>query len=133
MAIDLDRLRANLLTSGLQKKDQPLFQVINQLIQAFKDLKILVDSGGLGGSSALALLGYLTADDEIANLPNSKELVAGTNINFDDSVANKRIINVEDNETHFDGYWTPLTDGDLDETELIFAAGDAVMMWVPTP
>ena len=31
------------------------------------------------------------------------------------------------------GYWSPLTDGDVDETELIFADGDAIMVWVPTP
>lgn len=31
------------------------------------------------------------------------------------------------------GYWSPLTDGDPDETELIFADGDAIMVWVPTP
>lgn len=31
------------------------------------------------------------------------------------------------------GYWAPLTDGDLVETDLIFASGEAVMVWVPTP
>lgn len=36
-------------------------------------------------------------------------------------------------ETHEDGYWSPLTDGDEDETELIFADGEAIMVWVPTP
>ncbi len=36
-------------------------------------------------------------------------------------------------ETHEDGYWSPLTDGEVDQTELIFADGEAIMMWVPTP
>lgn len=31
------------------------------------------------------------------------------------------------------GYWAPLTDGDVVETDLIFASGEAVMVWVPTP
>jgi len=32
----LDRLKAQLLTSGLQEKNQPLFQVINQLIDTMR-------------------------------------------------------------------------------------------------
>lgn len=37
-------------------------------------------------------------------------------------------------ETHEDGYWTPLTDGDTTQPELIFDSnGDAIMMWVATP
>lgn len=36
-------------------------------------------------------------------------------------------------ETHNDGYWSPLTNGDPDNPELIFADGDAIMGWVPTP
>lgn len=32
----LDRLKAQLLTSGLSQKDQPLFQIINQLIDALR-------------------------------------------------------------------------------------------------
>jgi len=31
------------------------------------------------------------------------------------------------------GYWTPLTDGDLDETNLIFANGECIAVFVPTP
>lgn len=31
------------------------------------------------------------------------------------------------------GYWTPITDGDEDETDLIFADGEAIMAWVATP
>ncbi len=33
--------------------------------------------------------------------------------------------------TEVDGYWTPLTDGDLDETDLIFSNGDAIMVFIP--
>lgn len=31
------------------------------------------------------------------------------------------------------GYWTPLTDGDIDEAHLIFANGEAIAVFVPTP
>ncbi len=29
------------------------------------------------------------------------------------------------------GYWVPLTDGDVDETDLIFALGQPIMVFVP--
>lgn len=31
------------------------------------------------------------------------------------------------------GYWTVLTDGDLTDPQLIFAGGDAIAVFVPTP
>jgi hypothetical protein len=31
------------------------------------------------------------------------------------------------------GYWTVLTDGDPDETDLIFANGEAIALFVPLP
>lgn len=31
------------------------------------------------------------------------------------------------------GYWAPLTDGNIIETDLVFANGDAIMVFVPTP
>lgn len=103
MPIDLDRLKANLLTSGLHRKDQPLFQVINQLIEAFKNLITLVNAGGgSGGAGGSALLQYLTSDDETGSLPNSRELLAGIGISFDDSVANERTINATGDGESFD-------------------------------
>lgn len=67
-------------------------------------------------------LDYLTHSDETADLPNSRRLVAGTAISFDDSVAGQRIINADA------GLWEPLTDGDEDQPELIFAGGDVIMV-----
>lgn len=31
------------------------------------------------------------------------------------------------------GYYAPVTDGDLTETELIYASGEVLMAWVPVP
>jgi hypothetical protein len=31
------------------------------------------------------------------------------------------------------GYWAPLTDGDVDATEFIFAGGECIMVWIDTP
>lgn len=38
----LDRLKTNLLTSGLQNRDNPLYQVINQLIDYIKQMNLVV-------------------------------------------------------------------------------------------
>lgn len=38
---------------------------------------------------------YITTDDEVLNLPNSVQLLAGLNVTFDDTVPNKRTINVD--------------------------------------
>ena len=80
-------------------------------------------------SSGLADLDFLTFSDESADLPNSRQLLAGTFVTFDDSVANQRTVNVTGAEAQ--GYWSPLTNGDPVTPELVFADGDAIMTWVP--
>lgn len=52
-----------------------------------------IEGGGvIGGDDAPATETYLTSSDESVALPNSRDLIAGTNISFDDSVANQRTI-----------------------------------------
>ena len=75
-AASIDRLKAQLLTSGLSQKDQPLFQVINQLIDAVRSSLFGVEalnnssSSGGGGSSTiinntiLSGLGFGISDGE---------------------------------------------------------------------
>jgi len=92
---DLDRLKANLLTSGLQNKDSALYQVINQLIDATKQLQaniitqIITISSGSGFNG---IQSFLTINAE-GGLPNSRKLVAGSNITFDLTVPGQLIIN----------------------------------------
>jgi flagellar hook-basal body complex protein FliE len=77
-----------------------------------------------------------TKFDDRLILPNSIQLLAGLNITFDDSVAGKRTISATGGGSgggSEDGYWTPLTDGNVDETQLIFAAGECIAVFVPTP
>lgn len=127
---DLDRLQAILVNSGIQKTNNALFQVITQLIKAAKQLQdslnadISVASGGL---AALILLEFLTASDESVELPNSRQLLAGDNVAFDDTVANARTIDVTVTERE----WSVMTDGDLIKPELIFAGGDVIMLHIP--
>ncbi len=51
----------------------------------------IIDTGGGGAPDTLS---YLTENDETADLPNSRMVLAGTGISFDDSVAGERTINV---------------------------------------
>lgn len=132
--IDLDRLKANLLTSGIQQKNSALYQVINQLIIALRDLR--AETVGLNSSSSETSLinslieaTYLTDSDESSFLINSRQLLAGTGILFDDSIAGERTINVSPSGA---GYWAPLTDGDPLEMDLISADGEVVMVFIPT-
>lgn len=127
--IDPARLYSALLNTGLQTKDNPLYQVIYNLIGLVINLKS-DNTAGRPPSSASALknLTFVTIDNETATLPNSRQLMAGTNITFDDSISGRRTIN----SSGVSGYWAPLTDGDLDETDLIFAGGECVMVHVPS-
>jgi len=72
----LDRLKSQLLTSGLQEKNQALFQIINQLVDAVKQNFTLIndeidlindDSGNLTLKRLLILKGYT-----VATLPAGK-------------------------------------------------------------
>lgn len=105
--MNLDKLISQLLTSGLQQKDPVLYQVINTLIKEFKNVYAQLESGTLGGSSSGDAT-YLTHTNQTTDLPNSKQLLAGDGIEFDDSVFGERTINnpledltilTEDNET----------------------------------
>jgi hypothetical protein len=122
----LGKLKSTLLTSGLQQKDQPLFQVINALIDAQIDAStdVVAITGGGSSTGALSDRTYLTATLESTNLPNSRELIAGTNVTFDDTTPNARIVNASgggaegapgapgingiDGEDGFDGFPGPM-------------------------
>ncbi len=89
----LDRLRSTLLKSGLQQKDQPLFQVIDTLLDVFRE-SLTGITGQISGNTGLAAQNYLTWLDNLVTLPNSKQLIDGENVVFDDSIAGQRIVNV---------------------------------------
>lgn len=123
--MDLDRLRAQLLASGIQQTNNALFQVVEQLIRELRNTNNATGASSGGISSSLSALTLLTSTNQATSLPNSRQLIAGDNINFDDSVANERTISVANVQ------WSVLTDGDLIEPELIFAGGDVIMLHIP--
>ena len=100
---DFSRLIAVLNRSGTTLSNNPLYQAVKQLIdytnQSQENLDgrvgqiVTIISGGGGGGGGLSNLTYLTSTDEVVNLPNSRELIAGTNFEFNDSVANERTVN----------------------------------------
>lgn len=92
MAVTLDRLKSQLLTSGLQQDNFALFQVVNQLIDylrgevAATQAAISGGSGGGGGGGGVGLVNatYLTKNKEVG-LPNSLQTLAGAGIQFNDA------------------------------------------------
>lgn len=91
----LDRLKSQLLTSGMAQKNNALFQVIDQLIGSVQEINNNLENLDITiPDSAGPDFTYITSTDESADLPNSRNLIAGTNITFDDSVANARTVNV---------------------------------------
>jgi len=83
-------------------------------------------TGGKNINGRFAAPTYHTKENEKAILPNSVQLLAGPGIIFDDSEKNKRTI-----KTSNSGYDCPLTDGNVDETQLIFALGECIIVQVP--
>jgi hypothetical protein len=73
---------------------------------------------------------FLTGNDDSTSLPNSLQLVAGTGITFDLSVANK--LKIDSSGSGISSvYDSPLTDGNVDETNFIFANGDCIIVQIP--
>ena len=133
--LNLDRLLSQLNTSGLQTKDNPLYQVIKQLIDALKTVEeqLAIDiAGTVTDLSGLKNRTYWTELDETANLPASRQVLAGSGITLNYTTPNQVTISSTSGPGS-DGYWTPLTDGDPDETQLIFVDGECIAVFVPTP
>lgn len=120
---DLDKLKAILMVSGLKTKDNALFQVINNLIDAVKQSQGVTNNTINNTSTGLVSKTYLTVDDETASLPNSRQELMGNFITFDDSVPGERTISSPE--------WSVLTNGDVINPELIYGAGDVIMTHVP--
>lgn len=95
MSQDLSRLKSNLANGKLREMDFPTYQVINALINEIAQLKreleikITVAEESAGGLESSE---FLTSSDESVTLPNSRELLAGARIAFDDSTPNERTV-----------------------------------------
>jgi hypothetical protein len=94
--INLDKLLTWLNQSTLQTNNPPLYQLLKTLVAAIREFQAeqtAINESTSGGISTLSDLDLLTHTDESASLPYSRQLIAGTNVSFDDSVINERTIN----------------------------------------
>lgn len=96
--IDLTRLKSQLASAKVRETDFALFEVINKLIDFLRsdlsNIDAVANEAG-GGVGALLIQTYLTATDETGLLINSRELIAGDNVTFDDSIPGERTIDVD--------------------------------------
>lgn len=95
--INIDRLVTWLNQANIAGTNNPLYQTIYYLIRAIKELQNETSEAISGipiPVTGLEDLDFLTHSDESAILPNSRQLIAGTNVSFDDTVVNQRTVNV---------------------------------------
>ncbi len=83
-----------------------------------------LSSSGSGNTTAT----YLTEDDETGDLPNSRQLLAGTNVTFDTSTPGELTISTTGGGT---GSWIPFVDGS--EPPNFITDGSGVLILVPGP
>lgn len=143
--VDFNELLSSLNNSRIQQTNNALWQTLYQIItrvQQFRDRTTLLfketaDNITEIGNTIINLIKGLqdatfwTEDDQTLNFPSSIRVVAGPGITLDYTVAN--VVTISATGASELGYWTPLTDGDLNETDLIFAAGECIAVFVPTP
>jgi len=94
MSFDLDRLKSILLNSGLQRKDNSLYQVIAQLIDALKEFQSQTNDSISASSGSISGGPILTHIADLANFPTSRVLLAGLGVTFDDSIFGERTITI---------------------------------------
>lgn len=109
---NFEELRAIISTSKTTIGDKPLNQVLTGLLDKLKRFQKLTldeiaainlileaqDLNIININNLLQLATFLTAADESLNFPASRQLLAGTGITFDDTVANRRTVNASSGE-----------------------------------
>lgn len=128
---DFSSLIISLDNSKTQISNYSLYQTIFFLItNTGKARDLLIDSIDTINEQISEILAssFLTVNDETVDFPNSRQLLAGLGIAFDDTVAGRRTISATAGANYYD---SPLTDGDEDETDLIFANADPIICQIP--
>jgi hypothetical protein len=86
----LDRLKTQLMTAGIQQENMALFQVISQLIDYLRSISTQTQAAIGNSSTGLEGRSYLTTEKE-PSLTNSKQELAGSGIQFNDSGGRRTI------------------------------------------
>lgn len=106
----LDRLKSNLMTTGLQNKDNGLFQVIKDLIEYLRTLQVTVGSisgSGSGGGSTPVTPAQIRDAGYWSPLVLSNNSASKLN--------------------------TLVTDGGFIGELVVTDTGAPIMIWIPTP
>lgn len=130
---DFERLYAKLNNTKLQTTNPPAWELVKELIRLLVQFAKAVTGTVNGQTTVLEgfrLRTYLTTANEASFFPNSRQLLAGSGITFDDTISNVRTINATGGGggSHYD---CPLSDGDLVAADLIYAAGECIIVQVP--
>ncbi len=131
---DFSSLVTSLDNSKTYGSNYSLYQTIFFLIKnTARARDLLVDDIATINEQISQILAssFLTVNDETANFPNSRRELAGLGISFDDTIPGRRTIStIGSTGTYYD---SPLSDGNVDEADLIFANGDCIIVQVPVP
>lgn len=125
-----------ILAQSRRQLDQATYQTLAQLIDRLTDFKLenenklsdLLTEEEADLLYAAKTATYITENDETSLLPNSRQLLAGTGIVLDDSVAGELTVSTVGAGG---AEWSVLTNSNSDNPELIFADGDVIMTHTP--
>ena len=124
-----------------KQAENPLYQTLQVLIERLTQFKIVtleqvadINNSVNNAQTTLNIVAdkkatYITEIDESLKLPNSRRIIAGTGITLDYSVPNQLTISSTGSSGNY--YDAPLTDGNIDETDFIFALGECIIVQVP--
>lgn len=101
MAIDFARLLAHLNDTQLVKKDISLFSLLKELIGKTDQLQSATSVSLSSVTNPLTVADFITKTNQLAQLPSSWYLVAGTGIVLDSSTPNQIVINGTEAESPF--------------------------------
>lgn len=96
MSSQLDRLLTQLNGTGMQSSNNRLYQFLQQLLTFLRGIETSLNAQTTSNSGSLSSIisrTFLTSTSEVITLPNSRELLAGTNVTFDDSIAGQKTVN----------------------------------------
>lgn len=134
---DFNTLLALLVNARVQVENTALYEFLSQFIKSTTKLK-----SNLNGRvtvtetevDTLQTAQYATVGDESVDLPNSRQLLAGTGISFDDTVDNQRTISSTATGVRDAGYWTPLIlSTGVGDAEFVITDDKApIAVWTPT-
>lgn len=119
MAIDPSRLYQQLLNTGLQNKDNPLYQLIRELIRILSSLTTTVTglTPGSGTTNTFNITNQILGGVAFENGENNEPAIMSVPAGAAGSDTDRE--------------WSVLTNGDATNPELIFAGGDVIMTHTP--